>query len=225
MYKLHKTSMVCISLNLFLFCLEKRQKERMFLISVFRFAVQICHVKLIFHFLVGQRAMKSAELLFDFLVGRKSAHTKDEPRRADISLGNSLLCKTEQKDQQEKTVCFHDVILMTIKQHTQSNTLTQCSTLQHPKVNISSFTVDVIHSLLNWTFVESLLNDAVSTLTKYGLVFLVNCCVLFYSKFQFIIFFYVARCIPRKCSSVETKCSTGSYMERVQTDTVRSRIV
>ena len=51
---------------------------------------------------VGQRVMKSAELLcleIDFLVGRKSAHTKDEPWRADISLGSSLLCETEQKNQ------------------------------------------------------------------------------------------------------------------------------
>ena len=74
----------------------------MFLNSVFLFAVQICHVKMMFHFLVGQRVMKSAELLcleIDFLVGRKSAHTKDEPWRADISLGSSLLCETEQKNQ------------------------------------------------------------------------------------------------------------------------------
>ena len=44
--------------------------------------------------------------------------------RADISLGSSLLWETEQKDQQEKAICFHDVILMTSKQHTQSNTPT-----------------------------------------------------------------------------------------------------
>ena len=48
---------------------------------------------------------------------------RDEPGRADVSLGRSLLCETEQKDQQE-AICFHDVIPMTIKQHTQSNTLT-----------------------------------------------------------------------------------------------------
>ena len=137
--------------------------------------------------------MKSAELLFlqiDVLVGQKSAHTKDEPWRADISLGSSLLCETEQKNQQKEAVCFHDVIHMTIKQHTH-NTLTQCSTLQHPKVNvISSFTVNVIHRLLNWAFVESLLNDAVSTLTKYGLVFLCQllCVVLQYVPIYHVFF-------------------------------------
>ena len=74
---------------------------------------------------------------------------RDEPRRADILLGSSLLCETEQKDQQEEAVYFHDVIRMTIKQHTQSNTLTSnVSTLQYPKVNIASFTVNVIHSLV-----------------------------------------------------------------------------
>ena len=61
------------------------------------------------------------------LVARASSArcvVKDEPGRADISLGSSPLCETEQKDQQEEAVCFHDVILMSIKEHTQSNTLT-----------------------------------------------------------------------------------------------------
>ena len=46
---------------------------------------------------------------------------RDEPGRADISLGSSLLFETEQKDQQEEAICFHHVILMTIKQHTHTN--------------------------------------------------------------------------------------------------------
>ena len=46
------------------------------------------------------------------------------PIRADILLGSSLLWETEQKDQQEEEVCFHDIILLMNKQHTQSNTPT-----------------------------------------------------------------------------------------------------
>ena len=42
----------------------------------------------------------------------------------DILLGSSLLWETEQKDQQEEEVCFHDIILLMNKQHTQSNTPT-----------------------------------------------------------------------------------------------------
>ena len=58
---------------------------------------------------------------------------KDEPGRTDISLGSSLVCDTEQKDQQEEAICFHDVILITIKQHTQSKTL--ASNVQHVTCN------------------------------------------------------------------------------------------
>ena len=64
----------------------------------------------------------------------RQAVLKDEPRRAVISLGSSLLWETEQKDRQEEEVCFHDVILMTSKQHTQSNTPT--SNVQLCKIQV-----------------------------------------------------------------------------------------
>ena len=48
----------------------------------------------------------------------------DEPGRADISLGSSLLYETEQKDQQEEAICIHDHSYDHQATYTQSNTLT-----------------------------------------------------------------------------------------------------
>ena len=43
---------------------------------------------------------------------------RDEPGRADILLGSSLLWETEQSEEQndqQEVICFHDVIFMTSK--------------------------------------------------------------------------------------------------------------
>ena len=76
---------------------------------------------------------------------------RDAPGKADILLGRSLLWGAEQKDQQEETICFHDVILVTVKQHTQSNTLTSNVSFAKSilKCNISYFAVNVI-----WAYLE-----------------------------------------------------------------------
>ena len=70
---------------------------------------------------------------------------RDEPGRAGFLFSSSLLWETEQKDhQEEEAIYFHDVILTTIKQHTQSNTLTsniQLCNIQN--YNYNSFTDNV----------------------------------------------------------------------------------
>ena len=72
---------------------------------------------------------------------------KDEPGRADISLGSSLLCETEQKDQQEEAI--HDVIFMTHQAtHKQSNTLTSNVQNYDNITALTIFTVSYFYSLM-----------------------------------------------------------------------------
>ena len=73
---------------------------------------------------------------------------RDEPGRANFLFSNSVLWKTEQKDQQEEeeeeAIYFHDVIFMIIKQRTQSNILTsKDTTLPYSNNNYTFFTDNV----------------------------------------------------------------------------------
>ena len=79
----------CISLNLFFVLFRKNAKERAFLNSAFLFAAEgkkeICHTKLILHFLVGQRTMKSAEILFLENWFFRKVHAPNMPSEFDSS--------------------------------------------------------------------------------------------------------------------------------------------